>query len=61
MKVEEVNRMLNAYALFGWRLVSAYSNEIGKDTTSGGILGFTAGTNSTIDQHILILERFIRF
>ena len=61
LKVEEVNRMLNAYALYGWRLVSAYSNEIGKDTTSGGILGFTAGTNSTIDQHILILERFIRF
>ena len=56
----QISAMLNQYALEGWHLVSAYSNELGHNSTSGGIGGFSTGTNSTIDQHILILERFIK-
>ena len=56
----QVSLLLNDYALDGWRLVSAYANELGHNSTSGGFGGFSTGTNSTIDQHILILERFIR-
>lgn len=56
----QITRLLNAYAMDGWKLVSAYSNELGHKSTSGGIAGFSAGVNSTIDQHILILERFVR-
>ena len=47
---------LNALALEGWRLVSAYANELGHNSHTD-ILGKT--TNSTICQHVLILERRI--
>ena len=56
----QVTLLLNDYALDGWKLVSAYTNEMGHNSTSGGFGGFSTGTNSTIDQHILILERFVR-
>ena len=39
----------------------AYANELGHNSTSGGFGGFSIGANSTVDQHILILERFVRF
>lgn len=57
----QVTRLLNDYALDGWKLVSAYANELGHNSTSGGFGGFSIGANSTVDQHILILERFVRF
>ena len=56
----QVTQLLNDYALDGWRLISAYANELGHNSTNGGFGGFSTGTNSTVDQHILILERFIR-
>ena len=56
----QVTKLLNDYALDGWRLASAYANELGHNSTSNGFGGFSTGTNSTVDQHILILERFIR-
>ena len=56
----QVTQLLNDYALDGWRLVSAYANELGHNSTSSGFAGLSTGTNSTVDQHILILERFIR-
>lgn len=56
----QVTKFLNDYALDGWKLVSAYANELGHNSTSGGFGGFSTGTNSTVDQHILILERFVR-
>lgn len=52
----QVTQLLNDYALDGWRLASAYANELGHNSTSGGSGGFSTGTNSTVDQHILILE-----
>ena len=51
---------MNALGLDGWQLVTAYSNELGKNSHSGGVGGFSTGTNSTIDQNILIFQRFIR-
>jgi hypothetical protein len=56
----QVTQLLNDYALNGWKLVCAYANELGHNSTSGGFGGFSTGTNSTADQHILILERFVR-
>lgn len=55
----DINRLmnqLNELGLDGWRLQCAYTNEMGKDSLS--IAGF--GINSTADQNILILERFVR-
>lgn len=57
---EQISKQLNDYALDGWRLVSVYTNELGHNSTSGGIGGFSAGKNSTIDQNILILERYVK-
>ena len=57
---DKVSKLLNSYAIDGWKLVSAYSNELGHNSTSGGFGGFSTGTNSTVDQHILIMERFIK-
>ena len=48
---------LNELGRMGWHLRSAYTNELGVNSTSVG--GF--GVNSTMDQHVLILERFIKF
>ena len=45
---------LNQMGLEGWRLVNAYSNELGKNALALG--GF--GVNATADEHILIFERF---
>ena len=56
----KITQILNDYALDGWRLVSAYTNELGHNSTSSGFGGLSAGTNSTVDQHVLILERFVR-
>lgn len=51
---------LNQLGLDGWHLKCAYTNELGKNSNSGGFGGFSAGTNSTVDQNILIFERFVR-
>ena len=53
-----IDRRLNDLALDGWRLVSSYTNELGHNSTPG--TAYSAGSNATIDQHILILERFVK-
>ena len=55
VNTEELTKKLNRYGSEGWHLVSAYSNELGKNAIS--IAGF--GINSTADQNFLILEREI--
>lgn len=55
---ESISSTLNNLALDGWRLVSSYTNELGHNSKPGTT--FTAGTNATIDEHIFILERFIK-
>lgn len=52
---------LNDMALDGWRLRCAYTNEVGRNSSSAGFGGFSAGVNATMDQNVLILERFVKF
>ena len=47
-----MNSVLNELGLDGWRLVTAYSNELGKNAMWN--------TNSTVDENILIFERFVK-
>ena len=50
-----MQQQLNALAADGWRVVAAYSNDIGTNAVSiGGI-----GINSSVGQNILLLERII--
>ncbi len=55
-----LERTLNEMGLDGWHLNCAYANELGQNMSSSGIGGFSTGTNATIDQNILILERFVK-
>lgn len=51
-----VDSVIQARARIGWRLVTIFTNELGKDALSMGRLG----VNSTIDQSILVFEREIK-
>lgn len=57
-KVHLKNR-LNEMGRNGWRLKAVTSNELGKNTSHVGIGGFGGGTNATIEETILIFERFV--
>ena len=51
---------LNELGRNGWRLKCAYANEVGRNTQSSGAYGISTGTNATIDQNILVFERFVK-
>ncbi len=61
VNTETMTQTLNELGMEGWHLVTAYSNELGKNALSGGAGGFIMGTNSTVDENILIFERFVKF
>ena len=60
VNVVEMTQALNELGLDGWHLVTAYSNELGKNALSGGAGGALLGINSTVDENILIFERFVK-
>lgn len=55
VNAEAMVKELNHLGANGWHLVSAYTNELGKNLVSAGGIGL----NSTRDEHILIFERRI--
>ena len=57
--IREIQRILNQYSEEGWKLHSAFTNELGKNSSSTSIGHVGSGTNATIDQTILIFERCI--
>ena len=61
VNTEKMTQILNELGIDGWHLVTAYSNELGKNALSGGAGGVLLGVNSTVDENILIFERFVRF
>ena len=56
---ESINRILTERSNSGWQLVTAYSNELGHNSSSGGFGGFSAGTNTTVCQDVLYFRRLI--
>ena len=56
----EMTAVLNELGIDGWHLVTAYTNELGKNHLAGGIGGAIIGANATIDENILIFERFVK-
>ncbi len=60
LDVFSLEESLNKYALEGWRVKTSYTNELGKNSNMVGFGGFSTSTNSTIDEHIIILERVIK-
>lgn len=60
VNTEAMTQTLNELGIDGWHLVTAYSNELGKNALSGGAGGVLLGVNSTVDENILIFERFVK-
>ena len=52
----KMTELLNDMRLDGWHLVTAYSNELGKNALSMG--GF--GINSVVDENIFLFERWVK-
>ncbi|MBR4555618.1 MAG: hypothetical protein IKO27_08530 [Ruminococcus sp.] len=51
--VRHMTEVINRYAANGYRVVSIFTNELGKNVTSVG--GF--GVNSTVDEVIIVFEK----
>lgn len=54
---KQLSSVLNKYAANGWRLKSSFVNELGSNSTQARVGSFSSGTNSTIDQIVLIFEK----
>lgn len=55
-----LKKTLIRYSVQGWRLKTAFTNEIGSNMVGGDIVGVGIGSNSTSDEVVLIFERKIR-
>lgn len=55
-----LKKILIRYSVQGWRLKTAFTNEIGSHMVGGAIVGVGVGSNSTSDEVVLIFERKIR-
>ncbi len=61
VNISEIYEKLNYLGRRGWQLKCAFSNELGKNSSSVGFGGISGGVNVTVEQNVLILERFIKF
>lgn len=55
----ELKECMNELGRGGWRLKCVATNEIGKTSRSIGIGGASGGVNATIEDTVLIFERFV--
>ena len=58
--IERMSEVIASHASKGWRLVFAFPNEIGHDSSLSELAGISIGINATIDQNILIFERCVK-
>ena len=58
--ISSLKKTLIRYSVQGWRLKSAFTNEIGANMIGTGIVGVGVGSNTTSDEVVLIFERKIR-
>lgn len=54
-----LNDVLSMYAEKGWRLKFCFTDEVGVESHSATVAGYTTGTNATINEIVLIFEREI--
>ena len=54
--ISSIEKSIQTYAAEGWRVVTVFTNELGKNALSiGGV-----GINSTVDQSIIVFERPVK-
>ena len=49
--------VLSMYGEKGWRLKFCFTDEVGVESHSATVAGYTTGTNATINEIVLIFER----
>ena len=52
-----LNDVLSMYGEKGWKLKFCFTDEVGVESHSATVAGFTTGTNATINEIVLIFER----
>ena len=57
IQAEPLAQLLCSFGREGWRLRASYANEMGQNWHTEG----ETRVNTTVDQHVLILERFVSF
>ena len=55
--IEGLKESIQKHSELGWRIKSIFTNEVGKNSHTVTVGGYSAGTNATIDQTIIIYER----
>lgn len=58
VNIRSISKIINEYSSEGWSLAHIFSNELGKESTYAGIGGVGGGVNATIDEVILIFEKY---
>lgn len=57
---ERIEEVITSHAMQGWRLVTMYSNELGKNTMGVAVGGVGGGTNTTMCEDVMVFERCIK-
>ena len=57
---ERIKEVITSHAMQGWRLVTMYSNELGKNTMGVAVGGVGGGTNTTMCEDVMVFERCIK-
>lgn len=58
--LKHLQDVLTKYSMYGWKLKTMVTNELGKNSRVVSGTAVSSGVNSTIDQLILVFERKIR-
>lgn len=57
---EQIEEVISSHAMQGWRLVTMYSNELGKNSMGVSVGGIGGGTNATMCEDVMVFERCIK-
>ncbi len=57
---ERIQEVIVSHAMQGWRLVTMYSNELGKNSMGVAVAGVGGGTNTTMCEDVMVFERCIK-
>ncbi len=59
VNIERMTNTLNDLGEDGWRVITAFSNDLGINSMSTSVGSMRVGTNASIAQNIFVLERFV--
>ena len=57
---ERIKEVIASHAMQGWRLITMYSNELGKNSVGVAVGGIGGATNTTMCEDIMVFERRIK-